>query len=79
LISGRTPAEIVAERGFAQDSDEASVKVIVEAVMVANPRAVEDYRAGKKQALGALMADVKKRAPQTNPKVASELLVRLIG
>jgi len=79
LNSGRAPAEIVAERGFAQDSDEASVKVIVEAVMVANPRAVEDYRAGKKQALGALMADVKKRAPQTNPKVASELLVRLIG
>jgi aspartyl-tRNA(Asn)/glutamyl-tRNA(Gln) amidotransferase subunit B len=79
LTSGRAPADIVAERGFAQDSDEASVRAIVEAVIAANPRAVEDYRAGKKQALGALMADVKKRAPQTNPKIASELLVRLIG
>jgi aspartyl-tRNA(Asn)/glutamyl-tRNA(Gln) amidotransferase subunit B len=55
------------------------VKAIVEAAIMANPRAVEDYKAGKKQALGALMADVKKRAPQTNPKIASELLVRLIG
>src|SRR4029077_1760841 len=79
LSSNRAPADIVAERGFAQDSDEASVKAVVEAVIAANPRAVEDYRAGKKQALGALMADVKKRAPQANPKVASELLVRLLG
>ena len=79
LSSGRVPAEIVAERGLAQDSDETSVKAVVEAVIAANPRAVEDYKAGKKQALGALMADVKKRAPQTNPKLASELLVRLIG
>jgi aspartyl-tRNA(Asn)/glutamyl-tRNA(Gln) amidotransferase subunit B len=51
----------------------------VRAVMDANPRAVEDYRAGKKQAIGALMADLKKRAPQANPKVASELLLRLLG
>jgi aspartyl-tRNA(Asn)/glutamyl-tRNA(Gln) amidotransferase subunit B len=78
LSSNRAPAEIVAERGFAQDSDEASVKAIVEAVMAANPRAVEDYRAGKKQALGALMADVKKRAPQANPKVANALLQQIL-
>src|SRR4029077_10397987 len=79
LSSGRAPAEIVAERGFAQDSDEASVRTIVEAVIAGNSRAVEDYRAGKKQALGALMADLKKRAPQANPKVASDLLVKLLG
>ncbi|HVC76675.1 MAG TPA: Asp-tRNA(Asn)/Glu-tRNA(Gln) amidotransferase subunit GatB [Candidatus Micrarchaeaceae archaeon] len=79
LSSNRTAAEIVAERGFAQDSDEASVKAIVEAVIAANPRAAEDYRAGKKQALGALIADVKKRAPQTNPKVASDLLMKALS
>jgi len=79
LSNGRPPADIVAERGFAQDSDESSVRAIVEAVIAANPRAVEDYRAGKKQALGALMADLKKRAPQANPKVASDLLVRLLS
>jgi aspartyl-tRNA(Asn)/glutamyl-tRNA(Gln) amidotransferase subunit B len=79
MNNGRSPADIVAERGFAQDSDEGSIKAVVEAVIAANPRAVEDYKAGKKQALGALMADVKKRAPQTNPKLASDLLVRLIS
>jgi len=75
----RSPSEIVAERGFVQVSDEASIRAIVEAVVAANPRAVEDYKAGKKQALGALMADVKKRAPQANPKVANALLQQILG
>jgi aspartyl-tRNA(Asn)/glutamyl-tRNA(Gln) amidotransferase subunit B len=79
LKDGRSPADIVAERGFAQDSDESSVRSVVEAVIAANPRAVEDYKAGKKQALGALMADLKKRAPQTNPKAASDLLQKLLA
>ena len=75
----RPPIEIVTERGFAQVSDEAAIRDVVEAVMASNPRAVEDYRAGKKQALSALMADVKAKAPQANPKLASELLRRLLG
>ena len=76
--TGRSPAHIVAEHGYAQVSDESTLQDEVEAVMQANPRAVEDYRAGKKQALGALMAELRKRAPQANPKVASELLLRLL-
>jgi aspartyl-tRNA(Asn)/glutamyl-tRNA(Gln) amidotransferase subunit B len=77
--SGRSPTHIVAEHGFAQVSDESTLEAEVRAVMAANPKAVEDYRAGKKQAIGALMADLKKRAPQANPKVASELLLKLLG
>ena len=77
--TGRSPAHIVAEHGYAQVSDESTLQDEVEAVMRANPRAVEDYRAGKKQALGALMAELRKRTPQANPKVASELLLRLLG
>ena len=77
--TGRAPTDIVAEHGFSQLSDEAAVMAEVEAVMEANPRAVEDYRAGKKQAIGALMADLNKRAPQANKKVAMEILVRLLG
>jgi aspartyl-tRNA(Asn)/glutamyl-tRNA(Gln) amidotransferase subunit B len=77
--SGRSPSDIASEHGFAQLSDEAAVLAEVEAVMEANPRAVEDYRAGKKQALGALMKDLTTRAPQANPKIANELLRRLLG
>jgi aspartyl-tRNA(Asn)/glutamyl-tRNA(Gln) amidotransferase subunit B len=77
--SGRTPAEIVAEHGYAQVSDEAHLRTVAEAVIDANPRAVEDYRAGKKQAMSALMADLRKRAPQANPKMSSEILLKLLG
>jgi aspartyl-tRNA(Asn)/glutamyl-tRNA(Gln) amidotransferase subunit B len=77
--TGRLPSDIVREHGFAQLSDESALQVEVEAVIAANPRAVEDYRAGKKQALGALMADLTKRAPQANRRIANDLLRRLLG
>ena len=77
--TGRTPAEIVAEHGYTQLSDEAELRVLAEAVIDANPKAAADYQAGRKQALQALMADLRKRAPQANPKVASELLLKLLG
>ena len=79
LNTGKPPLQIVSQRGLVQVSDESALQDEVEAVMAANPRAVEDYRAGKKQALGALMAELRKRTPQANPKVASELLLRLLG
>jgi aspartyl-tRNA(Asn)/glutamyl-tRNA(Gln) amidotransferase subunit B len=77
--TGRTPAEIVAEHGYAQVSDESELKVLAEAVIDANPKAAADYRSGKKQAMQALMADLRKRAPQANPKVANEVLLKILG
>ena len=77
--TGRTPAEIVAEHGHAQVSDEAELLVLAKAVIDANPKAAADYRAGRKQAMQALMADLRKRAPHANPKVASELLLKLLA
>jgi len=77
--TGRTPAEIVAEHGYAQVSDESELRVLAEAVIDANPKAAADYRGGKKQAMQALMADLRKRAPQANPKLAMELLLKLLG
>jgi aspartyl-tRNA(Asn)/glutamyl-tRNA(Gln) amidotransferase subunit B len=77
--TGRSPAEIVAEHGYRQVSDEAELLVLAEAVIDANPKAAADVRSGKKQALAALMADLRKRAPQANPRLASETLLRLLG
>ncbi len=77
--TGRTPAEIVAEHGFAQVSDESELRVLAQAVVDANPKAAADYRGGKKQAMQALMADLRKRAPHANPRVANELLLRLLA
>ncbi|HSS60391.1 MAG TPA: Asp-tRNA(Asn)/Glu-tRNA(Gln) amidotransferase subunit GatB [Candidatus Limnocylindrales bacterium] len=77
--TGRTPAEIVAEHGHAQVSDESELRVLAEAVIDANPKAAADFRGGKKQAMQALMADLRKRAPQANPKVANDLLLKLLS
>ncbi len=78
IRSQRPAGELVAERGFAQVSDESALEAIVREVIASNPKAAADYQAGKKQALGALMADLKKKAPQANPKIANELLRKLL-
>jgi aspartyl-tRNA(Asn)/glutamyl-tRNA(Gln) amidotransferase subunit B len=77
--TGRTPVEIAAEHGYRQMSDETQLVVLAEAVIDANPKAAADYRAGKRQAKEALMADLRKRAPEANPKLANEVLLRLLG
>ena len=60
-------------------SDPSAVRAVVVAVIAANPRAVDDYKAGKKQALGALMAEVRKQAPEADPKAASTILQELLA
>ena len=53
-----TPEEIVRERGLEQLSDEGELIRVVEKVLAENPKAVEDYRAGKQQAIGPLIGAV---------------------
>jgi aspartyl-tRNA(Asn)/glutamyl-tRNA(Gln) amidotransferase subunit B len=77
--TGRTPAEIVAEHGYRQVSDEIELRVIAAAVIDANPKAVADYRNGKTQVIGVLMRDLTRRAPQANRKIANEVLTNLLG
>jgi len=79
IRSHRSAEEVIADRGLAQMSDEGEVEALVREVIEANPKAVADYRAGKTQALGALMADLRKKAPHANAKVANELLRRLLA
>jgi aspartyl-tRNA(Asn)/glutamyl-tRNA(Gln) amidotransferase subunit B len=71
--SGRPPAELVA--GVAQVTDEGELIAVVDGVLTANPQAVADFRAGKQQAIGALIQGVKAATGgRANLKSASELL-----
>ena len=73
--SGRAPGEVVREQGLAQVSDEAQLGVVVERVIAENPRAAADFRSGKQQALGALLAGVKEATGgSANMRLAAELL-----
>ncbi|HEX6547608.1 MAG TPA: Asp-tRNA(Asn)/Glu-tRNA(Gln) amidotransferase subunit GatB [Candidatus Dormibacteraeota bacterium] len=73
--TGRGPAEIVGERGLAQLSDEGELVAVVDRVLAENASAVADFRAGKQQAIGALLGAVSQATGRrANMKVARELL-----
>lgn len=73
--TGKTPKEIIEEKGLTQISGEDALLKVVEEVLAANPQSIEDYHAGKKQALGYLMGQVMKATQgQANPPVAKALL-----
>ena len=58
--TGQAAAAIIAERGFVRISDAGAVATAVDEVLVENPNAVDDYRAGKQQAIGFLVGQVMK-------------------
>ncbi len=67
--------EIVEKLGLWQVEDSGALEAVIEEVLAQNPKAVEDYRAGKTAAIGALMGQVMKRTKgAANPKEANALL-----
>ena len=72
---GGEPDNIVEELGLAQVSDESAIEEAVTQVIAANPKAVEDFKAGQAKSFGFLvgqiMAHMKGKA---NPQVVNELL-----
>lgn len=78
--TGQAPGEIVRAQGLAQVSDEEALAGVVDEVIAENPQAAADFRAGKTQALGALMADVKRKTEgRANMKLASQLVRTRLG
>jgi len=60
VARGGSAAEIIAEHGFRQITDDSALEAAVVEVLAANPAAVADYRAGKVQAVGFLVGQVMK-------------------
>ncbi|MCC5937490.1 MAG: Asp-tRNA(Asn)/Glu-tRNA(Gln) amidotransferase subunit GatB [Lunatimonas sp.] len=75
----KAPLEIATEQNLIQQSDEGSLKPIVEQVLAENAQKVEEYRAGKKGLMGMFMGQVMKKSQgKADPKVASKLLSELL-
>jgi len=67
--SGLSPAELAEKEGLGGISDAETLEKIVEAVIVGNPDAVNDYRGGRKPALGFLVGRaVQAAAGRADPK-----------
>ena len=77
---GGEVARIIDARGLAQVSDTAALQAAVDAVLAANPKNVEEFRAGKDKALNALVGQVMKATGgRANPQQVGELLRKTIG
>lgn len=78
--TGRSPATIVKEQNLGQISGSNEILDIVRQVIGANPRAVEDFRQGKSQALTFLTGQVMRLSRgRANPAVTRELLQKELG
>jgi aspartyl-tRNA(Asn)/glutamyl-tRNA(Gln) amidotransferase subunit B len=77
--SGRPPRQVVGDLGLAQVSNEAQLRAVVERVIGENPKAVADFRSGKQQAIGALLAGVKEATGgSANMGLASRIIRELL-
>ncbi|WP_047391303.1 Asp-tRNA(Asn)/Glu-tRNA(Gln) amidotransferase subunit GatB [Chitinibacter sp. ZOR0017] len=74
-------ADVIIERdGLKQETDTGAIEAIVDAVLAANPKAIEEYRSGKEKALNALVGQVMKGSGgKANPGMALELLKKKVG
>jgi aspartyl-tRNA(Asn)/glutamyl-tRNA(Gln) amidotransferase subunit B len=81
LWGGAAEVDAVIEaRGLRQMNDAAALEAIVDAVLAAHPKSVEEFRAGKDKAFNALVGQVMKASRgQANPAQASELLRRRLA
>ncbi|GMV02982.1 MAG: Asp-tRNA(Asn)/Glu-tRNA(Gln) amidotransferase subunit GatB [Burkholderiaceae bacterium] len=71
---------IIASRGLEQISDAGAIAKIVDQVLAANPKSVEEFRAGKEKAFNALVGQVMKASRgKANPQQVNELLRRRLG
>ena len=61
-------------------NDSSALQAIVDSVIAANAKSVDEYRAGKEKAFNALVGQVMKASKgQANPAQAAELLKKSLG
>jgi len=80
LLNGTDPEQIIEERGLDQISDTGALEEIVTAVLAEFPERAQAYRAGKTGLIGFFVGHVMQRTSgKANPKLAKEILARLLG
>ncbi len=79
FAKGGDPSKIIAERGLSQLNDEESIQKIAQEVIKKNPKAVEDYKKGKENALQFLVGQLMAQTRGTvSPDIASKTLRSLL-
>jgi aspartyl-tRNA(Asn)/glutamyl-tRNA(Gln) amidotransferase subunit B len=72
---GQDADAIIEARGLKQVSDASAIEPIIDEVLAANPKSVEEFRAGKDKAFNALVGQIMKATKgKANPQQVNELL-----
>ncbi|THI90551.1 MAG: Asp-tRNA(Asn)/Glu-tRNA(Gln) amidotransferase subunit GatB [Nitrospira sp. CG24A] len=78
--SGKTPEQIVQEKGLIQVSDEGALDQVIGDVLAKNLTQVAQFKEGKQQVLGFLVGQVMKASGgKANPGKVNELLKKRLG
>lgn len=73
--TGKSPQDIVKEKGLTQISDDDAIKEIIKEVLEANPKQLEQFKQGKVALMGFFVGQVmKKTSGRANPKKVNQLL-----
>ena len=80
FATGEAPAAIIEREGLKQISDTGALEKIVDEVIAANPKQVEQYRAARPPCLNFFVGQVMKATRgQANPAAVNELLRKKLG
>ena len=72
--------EVIATEGLKQMNDSGALEKIVDTVLAANPKNVEEYRAGNAKALNALVGQIMKGSQgKANPQQVNALLLQKLA
>lgn len=75
--TGGDPSQIIAEKNLSQMEDSSELEAAIDAVLAANEKSIEDYKAGKQNALQFLVGQVMKETKgKANPAKAMEMLLK---
>ena len=77
---GGEPAEIIEKLGLAQNSDSDFIQKLVDDILAANEKSVNDYKNGKTNALGYLVGQCMKASKgKANPGMVKELVTKALN
>ncbi len=78
--TGKSPSQIVEEKGLKQVSDEGQIRSMIEEVLKENSKEVERFKAGEEKVFGFLVGQVMKKAKgKANPQMVNSLLREMLS
>jgi aspartyl-tRNA(Asn)/glutamyl-tRNA(Gln) amidotransferase subunit B len=77
---GKDADAVISARGWQQITDTGAIEALVDEVLAANQKSVEEYRAGKEKAFNALVGQAMKATKgKANPQQVTDLLKKKLG